>query len=65
LISTPGGTHAIGSGDSSLTSSAVNTPWTPGADLAPSTSIETIRACASVERTTAMWSMPASTTSST
>ena len=65
LISTPGGTHAIGSGDSSCTSSAVNTPWTPGAPLAPSVSIETIRACASVDRTTAMCSMPASTMSST
>ena len=46
-------------------SSAVNTPWTPGADFAPEVSIETICACASVERTTAMWSMPGSTMSST
>jgi hypothetical protein len=65
LISTPGGTHAMGSGDSSRTSSAVNTPWTPGALLAASASIETIFACASGERTIAMCSMPGTTMSST
>ena len=65
LISTPGGTHAIGIGESSWTSSAVKTPKTPGADRADSPSIVTIFACASVERTIAMWSMPDSTMSST
>ena len=54
LTSTPGGTQAIGSGPSSVRSSAVNTPCTPGASRAPDASIETIRACASLERTTAM-----------
>ena len=65
FISTPGGTHAIGIGDSRFTSSPVNTPCTPVAAFAAAVSIETILACASVERTIAMWSMPASTMSST
>ena len=65
FISTPGGTQAIGIGDSRFTSSPVKTPNTPGASFAASVSIETIFACASVERTIAMWSMPASTMSST
>src|SRR6185295_390571 len=65
LTSTPGGIHTIGRGASSLRSSEVKTPCTPGADLAPSVSIDTIVACASVERTTAMYSMPVRVRSST
>ncbi len=65
FISTPGGTHAIGIGDSRFTSSPVKTPKTPGADFALSASIVTILACASVERTIAMWSIPERTMSST
>src|SRR5215212_1632493 len=54
LISTPGGTHAIGSGDAMSRSAAVKTPWTPGSAAAAEVSIEVILACASGERTTAM-----------
>ena len=54
LISTPGGTHAIGRPEAMSRSLPVNTPCTPGSDLAPSESIDTIFACASGERTTAM-----------
>ena len=32
----------------------MKTPWTPGSSRAPEESIETILACASGERTTAM-----------
>src|SRR3954466_5492345 len=40
LTSTPGGTHTIGRGASSLRSSWVKTPCTPGALLAADVSIE-------------------------
>ncbi len=66
FISTPGGAHAIGSGASrSLMSSPVKTPLTPGRASASDASIETIFACASGERTTAMYSIPCRTKSST
>ncbi len=54
LISTPGGTHAIGSPEAMSRSSPVKTPNTPGCSRAPEASIEVILACASGERTTAM-----------
>src|SRR6185436_4016240 len=54
LTSTPGGIHTIGIGASKLRSSEVKTPCTPVAALAPEVSIETILACASLERTTVM-----------
>ena len=66
LTSTPGGTQAIGHGDSSSMSSPVKTRVDAGRLLrAPSVSIETILACASGDRTIAACSMPGSTTSST
>ena len=52
LTSTPGGAHAIGSGASrSLRSSPVKIAVTPGSASAADVSIETMFACASVERT--------------
>ncbi len=55
FISTPGGAQAIGSGASrSLMSSPVTNAVMPGRASASEPSIETIFACASVERTTAM-----------
>ena len=55
MISTPGGTHAIGSGGGEVeVGSAVKTPWMPGSACAAEVSIEVIFACASGERTTAM-----------
>ena len=52
--STPGGTHAIGRPAPRSRSSPVKTPWMPGSASAADVSIETIFACASGERTTAM-----------
>ena len=54
LISTPGGTQAIGRPEAMSRSSPVRTPWIPGCSSAPEASMETIFACASGERTTAM-----------
>src|SRR3954449_1956510 len=66
LTSTPGGTQAIGIGEArSCRSSPVKTPWTPSYSLAADVSIEVMFACASVERMTAMYSIPERTMSST
>ena len=66
LISTPGGSQAIGSGAliRSARSSLVNTATTPGMPRASSASIEVMLACASGERTTDMCSIPGRTMSS-
>ena len=66
LISTPGGSQAMGSGPriTSVRSSWVYTATTPGAALASEVSIETMSAWASGERTTAMCSIPGRTMSS-
>ena len=47
------------------TSAAVSTAWTPGRSRARFVSIDTRRACACGERSTAAWSMPGTRTSST
>ncbi len=64
LTSTPGGTQAIGSGAAKSRSSAVNTPWMPSRSSAAEPSMETIRACASGERTIAACSVPTGSMSS-
>jgi hypothetical protein len=60
LISTPGGTHTIGSGPakSLAMSSPVRTATTPSRSRAADVSMEVIAACASGERTTTAWSAP-------